>query len=42
MPGHVREGDARGFGLALGKMVLTGGAGEVLDITRLNARDIPV
>jgi pyruvate dehydrogenase (quinone) len=42
MPGHIREEDARGFALAPGEMVLTGGAGEVLNIARPHVRDIPV
>jgi pyruvate dehydrogenase (quinone) len=42
VPSHVREEDARGFALALGTMVLTGGVGEVLNIARLNVRNIPV
>jgi hypothetical protein len=40
MPCHVREEDARGFALALGKMVLAGGVGGVLNIARLNIRTI--
>ena len=42
MPRHVREEDARGFALALGKMVLTSGVGEVVNIARLNVRTIAV
>jgi pyruvate dehydrogenase (quinone) len=42
MPGHVREEDARGFALAPGETVLTGGVGDVLNIARLNVRTIPV
>jgi pyruvate dehydrogenase (quinone) len=42
MPSHVTEEDAKGFALALGKMVLTGGVGEVVNIARLNVRNIPV
>jgi pyruvate dehydrogenase (quinone) len=41
LPSHVSEEDARGFSLALGKMVLTGGVGEVLNVARLNVRNIP-
>jgi hypothetical protein len=41
MPGHIREQDARGFALAPGKMVRTGGGG-VLDIARRHVGDIPV
>jgi hypothetical protein len=42
MPRHVGEEDARRFALALGKMVLTSGVGEVVDIARLNVRAIAV
>ena len=42
MPRHVREEDARGFALALGKMVLTSGVGEVVNMARLNVRTIAV
>jgi pyruvate dehydrogenase (quinone) len=42
MPSHVSEEDARGFALALAKMVLGGGVGEILNIARLNVRNIPV
>ena len=42
MPRHVREEDARGFALALGKMVLTNGVGEVVNMARLNVRTIAV
>lgn len=42
VPSHVREEDAKGFALALGKMTFTGGVGEVLNIARLNVRNIPV
>jgi hypothetical protein len=42
MPRHVREEDAHGFTLALGTMVLTSGAGEVVNSARLNVRTIPV
>jgi pyruvate dehydrogenase (quinone) len=37
-----RVTDPGGFALALGKMVLTGGVGEVLNVARLNVRNIPV
>jgi len=42
MPRHVREEDARGFALALGKLVLTSGVGEVVNIARLNVSTIAV
>jgi pyruvate dehydrogenase (quinone) len=42
MPRHVCEEDARGFALGLGKMVLTSGVGEVVNIARLNVRAIAV
>jgi pyruvate dehydrogenase (quinone) len=41
VPSHIRAEDARGFALTVGKMVLTGGVGELLDIARLNVRNIP-
>jgi pyruvate dehydrogenase (quinone) len=42
MPSHVSEEDARGFALALGKLVPGGGVGEILNIARLNVRNVPV
>ena len=42
MPRHIREEDARGFARALGKMVLTSGVGEVVNIARLNADAVAV
>lgn len=41
VPSHIRAEDAKGFALTIGKMVLTGGVGELLDIARLNVRNIP-
>jgi hypothetical protein len=42
IPRHVREEGARGFALALGKMVLTSGVGEVVNIAQLNVGTIAV
>ena len=42
VPSHVPEEDARGFALTIGKMVLGGGVGELLNMARLNVRNIPV
>lgn len=42
VPSHVSQEDARGFAVALGKMVLDGGVGEVVNVARLNVRNIPV
>jgi pyruvate dehydrogenase (quinone) len=41
-PSHVRAEDAKGFALSLGKMVLGGGVGDVLEIARRNVRNLPV
>jgi pyruvate dehydrogenase (quinone) len=42
VPSHVRAEDARGFALSLGKLVLGGHVGDVLEIARRNVRNIPV
>ena len=42
VPTHITlAGDAKGFALALGKIVLGGGVGEVAKVARLNVRNIP-
>ena len=41
-PSHVRAEDAKGFALSLGKMVLGGGVGDVVEIARRNVRNLPV
>jgi pyruvate dehydrogenase (quinone) len=41
VPSHITAGEARGFALSLGKVVLTGGVGEVASLARLNVRNIP-
>jgi pyruvate dehydrogenase (quinone) len=42
VPSHVRAEDAKGFALSLGRMVLGGGVGDVLEIARRNVRNLPV
>ncbi|GIF23802.1 pyruvate dehydrogenase (quinone) [Actinoplanes tereljensis] len=41
VPSHVTVAEARGFALALGKTVLSGGVGEVLRLAETNVRNIP-
>lgn len=41
VPSHLTLEEARGFALGLGKLVLSGGVGEVANIARLNLRNIP-
>ncbi|GAA0292193.1 thiamine pyrophosphate-dependent enzyme [Kineococcus aurantiacus] len=41
VPTHVTAEEARGFALSLGKVVLGGGVGELLQMARLNVRNIP-
>lgn len=40
VPSHVRLEDARGFAFSLGKMVLAGGVGDVVEIVRRNVRNL--
>jgi pyruvate dehydrogenase (quinone) len=42
VPSHVTAAEARGFALSLGKIVLAGGVGRVLEMARLNVRNIPL
>jgi len=41
VPSHITVEEARGFALSLGKMVLSGGVGEIANLARLNLRNIP-
>jgi pyruvate dehydrogenase (quinone) len=41
VPSHITAAQAKGFALALGKIVLGGGVGEVVNLARLNVRNIP-
>jgi thiamine pyrophosphate-dependent acetolactate synthase large subunit-like protein len=41
VPSHITAREARDFALSLGKVVLTGGVGEVANLARLNVRNIP-
>jgi pyruvate dehydrogenase (quinone) len=41
VPTHITAEETKGFALALGKMVLGGGVGEVTKMARLNVRNIP-
>ncbi|MGW4773035.1 thiamine pyrophosphate-dependent enzyme [Nocardia sp. NPDC004278] len=41
VPSHLTVEEARGFALTLGKTVLSGGIGEVVEMARLNLRNIP-
>ncbi len=41
VPSHLTLEEARGFALGLGKLVLSGGVGEVANLARLNLRNIP-
>jgi pyruvate dehydrogenase (quinone) len=41
VPTHITVEDAKGFALSLGKIVLSGGIGEVANLARLNVRNIP-
>ncbi|GAA2709265.1 thiamine pyrophosphate-dependent enzyme [Actinoplanes palleronii] len=41
VPSHVTFAEARGFALALGKVVLSGGVGDVLRLAKANVRNIP-
>ncbi len=41
VPSHITVEEAKGFALSLGKVVLTGGVGEVASLARLNVRNIP-
>jgi pyruvate dehydrogenase (quinone) len=41
VPSHVTAEEARGFALAMGKMVLGGGVGQLAELARLNVRNIP-
>ncbi|WP_216896330.1 thiamine pyrophosphate-dependent enzyme [Nocardia alni] len=41
VPSHLTLEEARGFAMGLGKLVLSGGVGEVAEIARLNLRNIP-
>jgi len=41
VPTHITVEETKGFALALGKIVLGGGVGEVAKVARLNVRNIP-
>jgi pyruvate dehydrogenase (quinone) len=41
VPTHITAEETKGFALALGKIVLGGGVGEVAKVARLNVRNIP-
>ncbi|BCY11634.1 thiamine pyrophosphate-dependent enzyme [Actinoplanes sp. L3-i22] len=41
VPSHVTFAEARGFALALGRTVLSGGVGDVLRLAETNVRNIP-
>ncbi|HEY1966870.1 MAG TPA: thiamine pyrophosphate-dependent enzyme [Pseudonocardia sp.] len=41
VPSHITPEEAKGFALALGKIVLGGGVGQIAEIARLNLRNIP-
>ncbi|MFI6509532.1 pyruvate dehydrogenase [Streptosporangium sp. NPDC050855] len=41
MPPHVSAGQVKGFALAAGKIVLTGGVGRMIDMARANLRSVP-
>ncbi len=41
VPSHITVEQARGFAFGLGKMVLSGGVGEIVNLARLNVRNIP-
>jgi pyruvate dehydrogenase (quinone) len=42
VPPHITGKEARGFALAVGKIVLGGGVGDVVEMARANLRNIPV
>jgi pyruvate dehydrogenase (quinone) len=41
IPPHITPGQVKGFAVAAGKIVLTGGVGRMLELARSNARNIP-
>lgn len=41
IPPHISAGQVRGFALAAGRTVLTGGVGRMIDLARANLRNIP-
>ncbi|MET8654332.1 thiamine pyrophosphate-dependent enzyme [Nocardia aurea] len=41
VPSHLTAAEARGFAMAMGKIVLSGGVGDIVDLARLNLRNIP-
>jgi pyruvate dehydrogenase (quinone) len=41
IPPHVTATQVKGFALAVGKIVLDGGVGRMLDLARANVRNIP-
>jgi pyruvate dehydrogenase (quinone) len=41
VPSHITVKEAKGFALSLSKVVLEGGIGEVVNLARLNLRNIP-
>jgi pyruvate dehydrogenase (quinone) len=41
VPTHVTVAESKGFALSLGKIALEGGVGELLNLARLNLRNIP-
>jgi pyruvate dehydrogenase (quinone) len=42
VPPHITTKEARGFALAVGKIVLGGGVGDMVHMARANLRNIPV
>jgi pyruvate dehydrogenase (quinone) len=41
VPTHITVEEAKGFALSIGKIVLSGGVGELANVARLNVRNIP-
>jgi pyruvate dehydrogenase (quinone) len=42
VPTHLTVEEAKGFALSVGKIVLNGGIGELVNVARLNVRNIPI
>jgi pyruvate dehydrogenase (quinone) len=41
LPPHITAAEAKGFALSVGKTVLRGGVGSMLELARTNLRNIP-
>jgi pyruvate dehydrogenase (quinone) len=41
LPPHITAAEAKGFALSMGKTVLAGGVGNILELARTNLRNIP-